>query len=257
MAQFYDDIKVNGIDLRSRFSIYSVNVNQNNERVFGLNRSNETEENNGKYLFVNNKGNLPSFTIELCKMDYNGNVLPMTDIELSELSRILFKEGVTTLEHRGVMYYGSFINGKSWFNGGRQGYLTLEFSMLSDRMYSRIMNDSIRVFEIKNVDIYNKSTVGNSIFVDLDIKVISGNTFKITNLTTGKSFELSDIDENEKIYVYGEEREIISKTNENKNIFKLYKGDFKAMELMYGRNTLKIEGNCKVNIIRQNELCFV
>ena len=129
--------------------------------------------------------------------------------------------------------------------------------MLSDRMYSRIMNDSIRVFEIKNVDIYNKSTVGNSIFVDLDIKVISGNTFKITNLTTGKSFELSDIDENEKIYVYGEEREIISKTNENKNIFKLYKGDFKAIELMYGRNTLKIEGNCKVNIIRQNELCFV
>ena len=257
MAQFYENIKINGIDLQSRFSMYSVNVNQNNERVFGLDRSNETEENDGKYLFVNNKGNLSSFTLELCKIDYIGNVLPISDIELSELSRILFKDGITTLEHKGIMYYGSFINGKSWFNGSRQGYLTLEFSMLSDRAYSRIMNDSIRVIEAKTVDVYNKSTVGSSIFIDLDVELLNGTSFKITNLKTGKTFELLSLDEREKFYIYGKEREIVSKIDNSKNLFKLHSGDFKAMELVYGGNTLKIEGNCKVNIIRQDELCFI
>lgn len=257
MAQFYDNIKVNGIDLKSRYSIYSVNVNQNNERVFGLDRSNETEENNGKYLFVNNKGNLSSFTVELCRIDSNGNVMSINDKELMELSRILFKNGITTLEHRGFMYYGSFVNGKSWFNGAGQGYLTLEFSMLSDKAYSRILNDSIKVTGSKDVEIYNKSTTGNSIFTDLDIEILSGNTFKITNLKTGKSFEISGLETNEKLYVYGQEREIINNTNQTKNMFQLCNGDFRAMELFYGRNTIRIEGNCRVNIIRQDELCFI
>lgn len=257
MAQFYENIKINGIDLKSRFSIYSVNVNQSNERVFGLDRSNETEENNSKYLFVNNKGNLSNFPVELCKIDHNGNVLPISNIELSELARILFKEGITTLEHKGVMYYGSFINGKSWFNGGKQGYLTLEFSMVSDKAYSRIMNDSIRVIEAKTIDVYNKSTASSSVFVDLDVELLSGTSFKITNLKTGKTFELSRLDEKERFYIYGQEREIVSKVDDGKNLFKLQSGDFKAMELVYGRNTLKIEGSCKVNIIRQDELCFI
>ena len=93
--------------------------------------------------------------------------------------------------------------------------------------------------------------------MDLDVELLSGTSFKITNLKTGKTFELSRLDEKERFYIYGQEREIVSKVDDGKNLFKLQSGDFKAMELVYGRNTLKIEGSCKVNIIRQDELCFI
>lgn len=256
MSQFYENIKVNGYDLFGRFGLRTVSVEQNNESVFGLDRSVELEDGVDNPIFVKNKGNQPSITIQLAKIDENGNVPSITDRELDEIGRILFKDGITSVEHKGLIYYGVFTKGSSFFNGAMQGYLTLTFSMVCNYPYSRINVNPVLVKGDKSIEIYNKSTSKEEIYLDMTIEQLGTNPITVKNKTINDYMTFNNIELNEVINVLGESAlEVISKTNPDKNIFNdLEFNSF--IRLKYGRNVIEITGDCRVDIKYQSPQIF-
>lgn len=262
MAQFYENLKVNGYDLKQRFNLNTVYIgNGMEDRIFGIKRTVDVDDSLKEPIFNNTKGSRPTLTIQLCKLDSYDNVAVITEKELNEISRILFKEGVTIVEHKGICYYGVFTDGTSWFNNqdnNRQGYLTLTYELVSDKCYSNINSNLIRVDDSKTITVTNLSTASKTIYADFEFLLLSGNSITITNNTTEKTLTISGLQENEHVYIYGNEKEFVSKVDSSRNIFNLSSGDYDVFELLYGENIFTITcESCKANVIFQNEMCLI
>ena len=249
MAQIYKNIKVNGYDLFQRFGLMSVHVKSNEERMFGLKRSMEIQDGTGNPIFIKVKADRPTFKIELCKT-HNGEPTSISEDELEEIGRILFVDKMSLIEAGGDLYYGVFTDAESWFNGARQGYITLTFEMGVPHVYSPVYLTPVRVNGSKIVEVFNKSSVKKVVYLDMEIQQLgeNGDVIEIINRTNGTSMKLKNIDKNEVIQVLGEDvREVYSKTNPDKNIYKdMEYTDF--MKINYGKNNIEIKGKCKVNV---------
>lgn len=259
MPQLNGKIRYNG-HLLNDYEV--VSVGGDNDRKFGLNISTEYEDSVGDVpLFIKKKKERPSFEIQLFKCDRIGNPLPISDIELSELSRMLFaKEDIGILENNGVVYYGCFTGESiSWRNSGRQGYITLNFELASPMAYSPIMLNPIRVKESKVIEIYNKSTASENIYCDIEFCLLDNtDSLVIKNLVNGKTLEINGMEINEKGNIHSDTREIVSNIDSDRNLFHLSNRGFKALELRYGRNMFEVKSkDCKIKFIHQNELTLI
>lgn len=263
MAQFYENLKVNGYDLKQKFNLNTVYIGSGIEdRMFGIKRTVDVDDSLKTPIFNDTKGSRATLTIQLCKLDYYENIAFITEKELHEISRILFKDGITIVEHKGMCYYGVFTEGTSFFNNqddsNRQGYLTLTFELVSDKCYSSINSNLIRVDTSKTFTITNKSTASKTIYTDFEFLLLSGNSITITNNTTGKTLSINGLQADEHVYIYGNEKEFVSKIDSSRNIFTLSNGDYDVFELLYGENIFTITcESCKTNVIFQNEMCLI
>lgn len=187
-----------------------------------------------------------------------GNGLKITEDDLFELNRILFaKDDIGVLESNGKVYYGHFIGDSSiWMNSAKQGYITLSYELASPYCYSPIMLNPVRISESKRIEIFNKSNASEKMYCDIEFELLDdSSSINITNLTTGQVLEINNLELNEKATIFGDSREIISKVDDTRNLFKLSSRNFKALELIYGKNIYEIKSSsAKIKIVYQNEL---
>lgn len=249
MAQFYENIRVNNISLAQRYGLVTVKVTDNDiSRIFGIERSIEVDDSVGDTpIFIKGKGVRRSFTIELCKIKSNGDIGSINENDLKDLGKLLFKNEIVMLEHKGLIYYGVFVNGSTSFDGANKGWITLEFEMVTPHPYSRIYIDGSVINDSKEMVIFNKSTLKDKVYLDINILKLGGSTIKIENITTGDYMIFNNVDVDEEIEVLGEGcLEINSVTNVDKNIFNDTEFN-NFISLKYGKNIIKVTGECRVN----------
>lgn len=257
MPQLYGKIRYNG-KLLDQWEIVSVG-NGDNDRKFGISTSIEREDSVGAVpLFIKRSKELQSIDIQLFKCDYMGNGLKITEDDLFELNRILFaKDDIGVLENNGKVYYGHFVGDSNiWMNSAKQGYITLSYELASPYCYSPIMLNPVRISESKRIEIFNKSNASEKMYCDIEFELLNdSSSINITNLTTGQVLEINNLELNEKATIFGDSREIISKVDDTRNLFKLSSRNFKALELIYGKNIYEIKSSsAKIKIVYQNEL---
>lgn len=256
MAQFDRNLwfRFNGFDSRDRYMICTRGSGDRTTQ-FGADRSINEEEGVGNIpIFYGIKDDCPTLEVSITKVK-NGNVTSFTDMELIELTRILFKKEYKPFECDGLVYYVIFTKGSNWRVGSGEGVITLNMRLSSPHAWSPIMMNSIRCINEKVFDVYNKSTYDEYIYPDVEIKMLGeSSSIEIINLTTGQSVEFNNLDKGEHIYIYNDQmKQMVSKLNSKKNIYSKSNKEF--LRLCYGRNRIKIITNdAKVQLIYQNKV---
>lgn len=256
MSQFqrYYDFIFDGYNFAGQYMICSKG-SEDNLSQFGANRSiNEEEGVSDIPVFYGVKSECPTLEISISKVN-NGEISPFTDDDLRELSRILFKNEYKPLILGGLIYYCIFIKGEMWRAGSGEGVISLNLRLNAPYAYSPIMHNPIRVVNSKTIEVYNKSTVCEDIYPDIEFLLGGESTsITITNLITGQVVNFSGLDKEEWVYVYNDGlKQIVSKKTPTKNIFKLFNKEW--LRLVYGKNVIKVEcENCKFNLLWQNKI---
>lgn len=219
------------------------------EQNFGVSRKTVTEK-------VKGKDKIYSYGVE-------NNVLTF-ELEF-------FKEGIWTYEERVNITKWFFVDkycdlevedfplifkckatkGNFYNNYNNQGYVKIEFECNSPYAYSPIQ---VAIFDLSNntttqiITIENKSNVLEIYKPELQIEMKGSTSVKLENLTnSGKIFEITELNNNEVIYVNNETEKVysvLSQTRFNNITNKRF------FELVYGKNQIKITGKCKI-IVRQ------
>lgn len=255
MAQFDRNLwfRFNGFDSKGKYMICTKG-NGDLTSQFGVNRSINEEDGVGDVpVFYGVKDECPTLEMSITKV-VNDEIAPFTEIELSELTRILCKKEYKAFECGGLVYYVIFTQGSLWRVGSGQGVITLNMRLSSPHAYSPIMLNSVRCVEEKEFDVYNKSTYDDFIYPDTEIKMLKGNNIIIENVTTGQIVKFEGLDSGEHIYVYNDNmKQMVSKLDSKKNIYSKSNKEF--LKLPYGRNKIKITcEEAKVKLIYQNKI---
>lgn len=254
--QFRDlDFKFDGIKGRDK-QLKIVNIdNKNSENIFGIDRE-INEENIGidEPLFLGVKKKCPSIPITLMKMNNYGIPKAFKKNELLEICRWLFKEDYRpfiSYDNTGIVHYVLFTKGRDFENCAREGYINLEMRLSAPYGYS---NQLINFYEVRGkkiIDIYNNSNLDQFIYPDIEFELLSSDgNIEIINSTTNQKVIFTNLDDYEHIYVYNDAlRDVVSLKNNDKNIYKNFNKEW--MKLAYGKNRIKIIGNCKIKFISQ------
>lgn len=251
---FYGKMMLDGY-LFKDYEIVSVDKSEPNK--FGVSRSLELDESLDIPLFINFKNSLQTISFDLIKVDDNRNLLKITEKDRFELQRRLFgKNGYSVLqlkEKNNLLFYGAFVGDSTETYMGGMSYISLEFKLASPYCYSSIITDYYQVIGDKTIEIYNKSNGREELDIDLDIEMIEGNNIEIINTTNGSKVALSNMEVNEKLSVYGDTKEFLSKVDDARNLYKL--SSKSNIKLKYGRNVIKINtSKAKVKFIYQYEI---
>lgn len=256
MTQFDSmDIFVDGYDLSQRLGFNSYTIKNSSDRLFGINRSLEVEDslNNEVYLtrFNNTR---PTLDIEMARVDNWGNPIPIKDRDLDELARILFKNKKTDLQCDGLLYYGVFVDGTSWRNTANLGFVMLKYELLSPYAYTNIRSDEKKVIGERIIEITNKSNIDDYCYLDVEIKQLGITPIEITNLTTGEKITINGMQLNEEVRILSEYKEIFSTTNPDKNMYANIVYDKYFIRMKYGKNRIKVTGNCLIYFRHQAKM---
>lgn len=255
MAQFDRNLwfRFNGFDSKGKYMICTKG-NGDLTSQFGVNRSINEEDGVGDVpVFYGVKDECPTLEMSITKI-VNDEIAPFTEIELSELTRILCKKEYKPFECGGLVYYVIFTQGSLWRVGSGEGVITLNMRLSSPHAYSPIMLDSVRCSEEKIFDVYNGSTYDDFIYPDIEIKMLQGNSIKIENVITGQVLEFTNLDNNEHIYIYNDNmKQMVSKLDRKKNVYSKSNKEF--LKLPYGRNRIKITCElAQVKFIHQDKI---
>lgn len=255
MAQFDRNkwFRFNGFDSKGKYMICTKG-NGDLTSQFGVNRSINEEDGVGDVpVFYGVKDECPTLEMSITKI-VNDEIAPFTEIELSELTRILCKKEYKAFECGGLVYYVIFTQGSLWRVGRGEGVITLNMRLSSPHAYSPIMLDSVRCSEEKIFDVYNGSTYDDFIYPDIEIKMLQGNSIKIENVITGQVLEFTNLDNNEHIYIYNDNmKQMVSKLDRKKNVYSKSNKEF--LKLPYGRNRIKITCElAQVKFIHQDKI---
>lgn len=255
MAQFDRNswFRFNGFDSKGKYMICTKG-NGDLTSQFGVNRSINEEDGVGDVpVFYGVKDECPTLEMSITKI-VNDEIAPFTEIELSELTRILCKKEYKPFECGGLVYYVIFTQGSLWRVGSGEGVITLNMRLSSPHAYSPIMLDSVRCSEEKIFDVYNGSTYDDFIYPDIEIKMLQGNSIKIENVITGQVLEFTNLDNNEHIYIYNDNmKQMVSKLDRKKNVYSKSNKEF--LKLPYGRNRIKITCElAQVKFIHQDKI---
>ena len=227
----------------------------NNEVILGLNRDINKEENGNNIVFKGMKNNFHSMQVQIVKMEGN-DVLKLSDTDLEFLNRWLFKSEYKPLvSESGLVYYVIFKSMKGQFYSGGT-ILNIELESLPTA-YTPIKVVSQTIFGTKTIEVTNITTVNESTPIDFYASMIEGNSFSISNLSTGKTFTINGLQNNEEFYVYGEQHFVESKIDAKRNLYKLSNKIF-DLDLIYGKNKIKIvtDGKCEVQILSQSKMAL-
>jgi hypothetical protein len=137
--------------------------------------------------------------------------------------------------------------------GNNIGYLEIEYESDSPFCYSPV---AIAEYDLSDntsggtvLDLYNKSNVFSTYKPELEFEIISGDTVRLENLSNqGKVFELTGLEQGEKIYIGNETGRIISTASETR-LSNLLNHVF--FEMVYGLNRVLLKGNVRMEIRTQ------
>ena len=236
--------KFKGID-SEKWQLYIVTTRKiDDERPFGIISKLDMDENYSRPLFNKKTKERPSFNIELTRLDEDNNPLGMNDAYLTKIFKWLNSSKPDILEVGGFIYYGCFTKCNRWDNSAYKGILNYTFEMSDYYCYSHVMRNSYNLSDkdYMHVRLINDSNVDeNEIPIDIKFRATDNTNLIIRNLSNNKKFIQSNILSGEEIQIYGESHEIFCMNNLTKNVFKNKSGDW--INLIYGQNNLKVEGN--------------
>jgi len=126
-----------------------------------------------------------------------------------------------------------------------QGFATITFRCNSPYAYSPtyfktyISQQSSNPFEIENL-----SNIEKFNYPEVEVELLTGNSFKLINLTDGgNEFSFTDLQQGEKIYVNNESKQIISSLP---NTYRLGNFNKHWLKLVQGVNRIRIEGDVNI-----------
>ena len=223
----------------------------NEERIFGLNSSLETQDGIGdNKLFINRKNNTYSFEVEITKLINDYMPKSISEEEYDDIVRWLMTDEPKVFHVGGLIHYGCFTSATEFHTAKRCGIITLQFESIYPYAFSPLIVSRYVVSGTKTIKLQNKTNINNkNVYLDLTIKKTknSGNV-TIKNKRTNKYFTINNLALNEEIKVLGESaKEVISITNKNKNLFDDL--DYNSFPyLVYGANEIEIIGDCEIQI---------
>lgn len=223
--------------------------------TFGMEQEvNENDDGTDVPVFLGVKRTCPELTITLMKMDEWNKPLPYSDEELEDICRWLIQKEYkpfVSFDNLGIVYYVLFTKGESFYSKAKEGYLKFNMRLSAPYAYSNVLIDSYKVKGEKIVDIYNGSDIEKFVYPDIQFELLDDcQDISIENLTLKESMIFNNLEKHDIIYVYNDKfKDVVSKVDKTRNIYKNFNGKF--LSLAYGKNRIKITGNCNIDIINQ------
>lgn len=199
-------------------------------------------------------------TIEfnLCKISDKNELMPITIEDEFQINQWLYgDDGFHPLfseDNRDLIFYVMCIGTKKYLNGSREGYFTVTMQMDSTHCYAPIRHNNFYVKGEKTVEIMCKQNVGQYHYPDVEFYLLNDTTdIKITNLTLNETMEFKNIPKNSHVYCYNEGlKQIQCMDDKSLNLRPNFNKSW--LRLRYGKNIIKIEGTCDIDIITQYKI---
>lgn len=261
MAQFKEmGFSFNGLN-STDLGYYIVTTNGSDESQLGLNKSIvEEDTNNFAKAFRGVTYNAFSFEIQITKMDNQRNFLDITEQDVEFLNGWLMKPNDYKIfisnDNRDILYYALFTEMKG-VRYGEKGYVTLQMKLNSGCAYSTVAHHQYTVTDTLTFEIYTQSTVEEYTLPDINFiaKGIGNNTIQIFNDTLGEEMTFTDIPQNYEVIAYNEGMKQVRCVND-KSFNVNHKFNKNWLRLAYGRNIIRIVGNCEIDIFFQQKIAI-
>lgn len=198
---------------------------------------------------LENVGNYIDVPLSIRKVNKDG----IDGVEVEFINRWLFGHSTDRiLELEGYIYKGLFRKGYRWKENASKGTLDVIFTMVNNAYGKKyIVTNKLRDTRTCKVD--NRSNSVDSLDTELCINLMDSNTTSVTieNITNGNKMVLTNLENNECLYINSENQYIESKVDRNRNIYPKFSGQY--IKLNKGINEIKITTNglAKVDIIYQ------
>lgn len=257
--EFY--LKYKGRSSRD-FDLVVVSVGDDTSpNLFGVERSVNEEDSGGKVpVFKGFNYSCPSIPITFAKIK-DTKLLPITQEDEFKIAQWLFGDDeyhpLQSDDNDEVIYYGAFTKAEKYFNALRLGYFKTTFRLSSPCAYSPIRHNNYYVRNNeKTFEIDCRTNVENYYYPDVEFRLVGENTgVKITNLTLNETMEFKDLPKETHLYCYNEGmKEIVCKNNKDLNARPNFNKTW--LRLRYGRNLIKVEGNCDIDILAQYKIAI-
>ena len=229
--------------------------NSTKGNIFGVNQDiKEYDSGTDIPIFLNTKRKIPTIQITIMKVNKYNRAEAYRKDELREISRWLFQreyKPFISWDNTGIVYYAIFTKGEDFENTAKEGYINLEMRLNAPHAYSNQLIDYFRVSNEKKVEIYNNSNLEKFIYPDVEFELLNGTTrLEIINESINQRVVFNGLEPNEHIYVYNDGlKDVVSLKDNNRNIFNKFNKEW--LKLKYGRNRLKIIGDCNIKFINQ------
>ena len=261
MAQFRNiGFTFDGVNAED-LGYYIVSLDSTNSSVLGTSRSIiEEETNNFAKSFQGVKYNEFSFEITITKSN-GSKFLPFTEEDIFFLNNWLMKPEDYRIfishQNRDILYYVLFTDMSDVRFEDETGYITLKMRLSSGCSYSTVAHHAHKVAANHTIEIYNKSNVEDYVYPDVNFitRFESNNGIRIVNQTLGETMEFWNLPPNHEFMCYNEGlKQVVCVTNGELNIQPLF--NKKWLRLAYGRNVIRIEGACDIDIFFQNKIAI-
>lgn len=196
------------------------------------------------------------FTVQLALLDKSGNPREWTPQERFKIAKWLlhdtYKE-FQTGDDMGKIYYAMCADGADLSLMNSKGYVEITFTTNSPYAWSPLYIDTFDLSKNNSKEtiiIKNGSNVDNRYTPNIEVELIEGTGFTLTNLSNkGRQFKFTDLKEGETVSVDNENRIVYSSSLANINPFKNFNRGW--LELVYGDNRIEVEGKCKIRVRMQ------
>lgn len=261
MAQFRNiGFTFDGVNAED-LGYYIVSLDSTNSSVLGTSRTIiEEETNNFAKSFQGVKYNEFSFEITITKSN-GSKFLPFTEEDIFFLNNWLMKPEDYRIfishQNRDILYYVLFTDMSDVRFEDETGYITLKMRLSSGCSYSTVAHHTHKVAVNHTIEIYNKSNVEDYVYPDVNFitRFESNNGIRIINQTLGETMEFWNLPPNHEFMCYNEGlKQVVCVTNGELNIQPLF--NKKWLRLAYGRNVIRIEGACDIDIFFQNKIAI-
>lgn len=238
---------------------YIVSLDSKDASILGTNRTiKEEDTNNFAKSFQGVKYNDMTFEINIIKASKH-KALPITEQDIFFLNNWLMKPEEYKIfishQNRDVLYYVLFTEMSDVRFAQRTGYITLKMRLSSGCSYSTVAHHRARVMDSYTIEIYNKSNVEQYIYPDVWFYKGTQGSLTITNTTLGEEMKFTDIPQGTTASCYNEGmKQIVCDNNPSLNLRPHFNKSW--IRLAYGRNIIRIDGECEIDIFFQNKIAI-
>ena len=250
---------INGEDL----GYYIVSTSNKGSAYMGVTKKIQ-EENSFNFApsFQGVKYDTITFEITIAKINKRGNCVPVSEEDIFFLNNWLLKPDDYKIfishQNRDILYYAMFTQANNTLNGTREGYINLTMRLASGCSYSTGAHHKYTMEHYKTIEIYNKSNVEQYIYPDVNfITRHTDGKAKVTieNQTLGEIMEFKSLPAGVEVMCYNEGlKQVVCVSDETINLRPNFNKQW--LRLAYGRNVIKVTGNCTIDIFFQNKIAI-
>lgn len=247
---------VNGEDL----GYYIVSTSSGGENYMGVTKKiQEEESSNFAPSFQGVKYEVITFDITIAKIGKYGDCIPLSEDDIFFLNQWLLQPEdyriFTSHQNRDILYYVMFTQATNFLNGAREGYINLTMRLSSGCSYSTIAHHQAMIAETKTFEIYNKSNVEQYIYPDVWFYKDTTGDISIINDTLGEEMKFTNIPSGTTVSCYNEGvKQVVCDNDPSLNLRPNF--NKKWLRLGYGRNTVRVVGECQIDIFFQNKIAI-